>query len=88
MTNNTLSTEQSLETERRSIRDNGIAFSRQEQFESVVGVETSFGLDEREPAAAIGVCGLLERLSGRYLQEDITGQVLSTAKSIQVELTQ
>ncbi|WP_229504854.1 IclR family transcriptional regulator [Natrinema versiforme] len=86
-TDSTISNRQSLDAELRSIRDNEIAFSREEQFEGVVGVGTSFGLDERAPAAAIGVCGPLERLSGRYLQEDITGQVLSTAKSIQVELT-
>lgn len=76
-----------LATELQQVRDNGIAFSREEQFDGIVGVGTSFGLDERGPAAAIGICGPLERLSGRYLKEDITGQVISTAKSIQVDLT-
>lgn len=87
VTDHATSDGQSLERELRSIRENGVAFSREEQFEGVVGVGTSFGLDERAPAAAIGVCGPLDRLSGRHLQEDITGQVISTAKSIQVELT-
>ncbi|WP_273837403.1 IclR family transcriptional regulator [Halococcus sp. PRR34] len=87
MTDHTISNRELLETELRSIRENEIAFSREEQSEEVVGVGASFGLDKRAPAAAIGVCGPLDRLSGRYLQEDITGQVISTAKSIQVELT-
>ncbi|EFW94035.1 transcriptional regulator [Haladaptatus paucihalophilus DX253] len=86
VTDHTISDRQSLETELRSIRDKGIAFSREEQFEGVVGIGISFGLDERAPAAAIGICGPRGQLSGRYLQEDITGQVISTAKSIQVEL--
>ena len=87
VTEHSISNRESLETELRSIRENEIAFSREEQSEGVVGVGTSFGLDERAPAAAIGVVGPSDRLSGRYLQEDITGQVISTAKAIQVELT-
>ncbi len=86
VTDHTISDRQSLETELRSIRDKGIAFSKEEQFEGVIGVGISFGLDQRAPAAAIGICGPLNQLSGRYLQEDITGQLISTAKSIQVEL--
>lgn len=87
VTNHSISNRQSLETELGSIRENEVAFSREEQFAGIVGVGISFGLDERAPVAAIGVCGPLDRLSGRHLQEDIIGQVISTAKSIQVELT-
>jgi DNA-binding IclR family transcriptional regulator len=87
VTEHTITDRETLEKELRSIQENAIAFSREEQAEGVVGVGTAFGLDERAPVAAIGVCGPLDRLSGRYLQEDITGQVISTAKSIQVELT-
>ncbi|GAB3673362.1 IclR family transcriptional regulator [Halopiger thermotolerans] len=87
VTDNTISSERSLESELRSIRENDIAFSREEQTDGVVGVGTTVGLDERAPAAAIGVAGPSDRLSGRYLQEDITGQVISTAKAIQVDLT-
>lgn len=76
-----------LDRELRTIRENGVAFCRGEQFERIVGVATPIGLNERGPAAAVGVCGPLDLLSGRYLEEDITGQVISTAKSIQVDLT-
>ncbi|RDZ63882.1 IclR family transcriptional regulator [Haloferax sp. Atlit-12N] len=76
-----------LRGELRTIRENGISFCREEQSAGVIGVGTSIALTERAPAAAIGVCGPSSRLTGRYLEEDITGQVISTAKSIQVELT-
>lgn len=87
VTAHSISDRQTLHTELQRVRDDGFAFSREEQFDGIVGVATSFGLDERGPAAAIGVCGPQDRLSGRYLKEDITGQVISTAKSIQVNLT-
>ena len=87
VTEHSISDKQSLHTALQAVRDNGVAFSREEQFDGIVGVATSFGLDKRGPAAAIGVCGPQDRLSGRYLKEDITGQVISTAKSIQVDLT-
>lgn len=86
-TKQTISDRDALFSAIRAIRDNNIAFAREEQFEGVVGVGTSVGLGERAPAAAIGVCGPTDRLTGRYLKEDITGQVISTAKSIQVDLT-
>ncbi|MFC7027399.1 IclR family transcriptional regulator [Halomicroarcula sp. GCM10025324] len=71
----------------RGVRDEGVAFCRGEQFESIVGVAAPVTADEEGRMAALGVCGPVDRLHGRYLEEDITGQVLSTAKAIQVELT-
>ena len=87
MTTETVTIPETLDAELRSIRDNGVSFCRGEQLSDVVGVATAIGLDERGPEAAIGVCGPSSELSGRYLEEDILGQVISTAKSIQVELT-
>lgn len=69
------------------IRDDGIAFCREEQYDDIIGVASPIVTDEANRAAAIGLYGPVERLNGRYLEEDITGQVLSTAKSIQVTLT-
>jgi DNA-binding IclR family transcriptional regulator len=88
LTNETLTIGDSLRSELRNIRVNGVAFCREEQFEGIVGVAAPVSLDSRGPAAAVGVCGPIDRLTGRYLEEDITGQVISTAKSIQVGLTQ
>ena len=86
LTDGTLTVPQALRSELSTIRESGVSFCRGEQFSDVVGVATTVSLGERAPAAAIGVCGPSERLSGRYLEEDITGQVISTAKSIQIDL--
>lgn len=83
----TLTDPDSLAVELENVRESAIAFCRGEQFEGVVGVAAPIGLDERGPAAAIGLCGPRERLAGRYLEEDITGQVISAAKSVQANLT-
>lgn len=69
------------------IRTDGVAFCRGEQFEGVVGLAAPIPSYNGSRRAAIGVCGPTKRLSGRYLEEDILGQVISTSKSIQVELT-
>lgn len=57
---------------------------REQPVEIVPRVEPLTG---RDGNARLLVRGPLDRPSGHHLQEDITGQVISTAKSIQVELT-
>lgn len=86
LTDDTLTIPETLNSELSTIRESGVSFCRGEQFSDVVGVATAVDLGERAPAAAIGVCGPSKRLSGRYLEEDITGQVISTAKTIQIDL--
>lgn len=83
----TVSDPDELRTQIRRIRDDEVAFSREERGENVVSVATSLPTGDEHTTAALGIHGPSERLSGRYLEEDITGQVLSTAKSIRVELT-
>ena len=88
MTNETITISETLYSELRTIRDSGISFSREEQFADMIGVATAIEKNERGPRMAVGVCGPSRRLSGRYLEEDITGQVISTAKSIEIELSE
>lgn len=76
-----------LTDELRQIRDDGVAFCRGEQYEGVIGVAAPLSQINGSRIAAMGVCGPVNRLNGRYLREDITGQVLSTTKSVQVDLT-
>ncbi|RDI70150.1 IclR family transcriptional regulator [Halopelagius longus] len=83
----TITDRDELEAELRRIRDNGFSFCRGEQFEGIVGVAAAVPNAGGDRTAAVGVCGPADRLNGRYLEEDITGQVLSTTKSIQVDLT-
>lgn len=87
LTKETVTIPETLENELETIRESGVSFCREEQYTDVIEAGTSISLGPRAPAAAIGVCGPSERLSGRYLEEDITGQVISTAKSIEIDLT-
>lgn len=87
LTEATITDTDALEDQISRIRDDGIAFCREEQYEGIVGVAAPIYTGEADYVAALGVCGPVDRLSGRYLEEDVTGQVLSTAKSVQVTLT-
>lgn len=87
-TSATITDPEELRTELRGIRDNALAFCRGEQYEGIVGIAVSVTTASADRTAAIGICGPVDRLNGRYLEEDITGQVLSTAKSAQVDLRQ
>jgi DNA-binding IclR family transcriptional regulator len=70
----------------RRIREDGVSFCREEQFVDTVGVAAPIRTDPPARSLALGVVGPTDRLSGRYLEEDVTGQVLSTANAVQVEL--
>lgn len=85
-TDATITDPSALRTELRRVRDDGFAFCRGEHTEDVVGVAAPIPETETSRATALGICGPAQSLSGRYLEEDITGQVLSTTKTIQVNL--
>jgi DNA-binding IclR family transcriptional regulator len=76
-----------LQTELRRVRDDGFAFCRGEYRDGIVGVAAPIPETDNSRPAALGVCGPARSLNGRYLEEDVTGQVLSTTKTIQVEFT-
>jgi DNA-binding IclR family transcriptional regulator len=82
----TITDSSALRTELQRVRDDGFAFCRGEHTEGVVGVAAPIPETDASRTAALGVCGPARSLSGRYLKEDITGQVLSTTKTIQVDL--
>lgn len=69
------------------IRDDGIAFSKEEQFDGIVGVAAPLPQTNDVRPAAISVAGSADTLHGRHFEEDVTGQVVSTTKAINVELT-
>lgn len=77
-----------LRHELRRIQDDGVAFCREEHLEGYVGVAAPIDVEGQPRPAALGVVGPKDRLTGRYLEEDVTGQVIRTARSIQVELTE
>lgn len=85
-TDATVTESSTLRTELRRVRDDGFAFCRGEYVEGIIGVAAPIPETATSRTAALGVCGPVRSLNGRYLEEDITGQVLSTTTTIQVDL--
>lgn len=85
-TESTITDPDVLTDQLRRIRDDGVSFCREEQFVDIVGVAAPIRAETTPQPLALGVVGPMDRLSGRYLEEDVTGQVLSTANAVQVEL--
>jgi DNA-binding IclR family transcriptional regulator len=88
LTDRTITGPETLLEEVDNIRDSGVSFCREEQYSGVVGVGAPIDADESVHTAALAIVGPIERLHGRYFEEDLVGQVVSTANRIEVELTE
>jgi DNA-binding IclR family transcriptional regulator len=86
-TDSTITDSEELRERIRQVQDSGISFCREEQTEGVVSAAAPIETRSKHSTAALGVYGPAERLQGRYLEEDLTGQILSAAKSVRVELS-
>jgi DNA-binding IclR family transcriptional regulator len=86
-TDRTIQTASALRAELRSVADRGLAFDRGEAFEGVRGVAAPVRA-EGEAVAALTVVGPAARLSGKRLEEDLTGLVLSAAKRVELTLAE
>ena len=78
-TDRTLDARGSLRDELRSVKDRGLAFDRGELISDMRGVAAPVTAGG-SVVGAIGVQGPHERFSGKRLEEDLPGLVLSTAK--------
>ena len=87
-TRHTITDPDELRRKLRKIRDDGVSFCRGEQFSGIIGIGAPIEYIGESRHAALAVVGPAERLNGRYLEEDLAGQVISTAKSIEVALTE
>ncbi|MEF8852388.1 MAG: IclR family transcriptional regulator C-terminal domain-containing protein [Haloarculaceae archaeon] len=87
-TDSTVTDRGELEAEIRRIRDSSVAFCREEQYDGVVGVAAPIGSGESDRGAALMIEGPSERLRGRYFEEDLVGQVVSTVNEIEVAFTE
>lgn len=87
-TDRTVTDRDELERRLRKVRDDGVAFCREEQFSGIIGVGAPIRETDGSRHAALGVVGPAERFNGRYLEEDLAGQVISTANAIEVALTE
>ena len=76
-----------LRAELRSVADRGLAYDRGEYFEGMRGVAAPVR-GEDSIVAAVAVLGPGERLSGKRLEEDLPGLVLSAAKSVELALAE
>jgi DNA-binding IclR family transcriptional regulator len=87
-TDRTVGTRSDLQDELRSVRDRGLAFDRGELFGDMRSVAAPIRRDDngKTPAGALAVSGPAERLSGKRLEEDLPGMVLSAAKRVELEL--
>lgn len=84
---NTLTDREQLRAELQRIRDEGVAFAREEHADGLQSVAAPIRVEEGQQVAAVAVTGSTDRLSGKRLEEDVTGLVVSTAKAIEVELS-
>lgn len=89
LTNTTPSTvtdEAALASELQDIREGGVASARGEWLEDWHGVAYPITRGTDGPVGAVSVSGPVDELTGWTLDEEISGQIVSTVESIEVEL--
>jgi len=84
-TDQTITDEQVLRHELQTVRDQGLAFDRGELRPDRRGVAAPVVTDDGTTVGAVGVSGPTDRMSGKRLEEDMPGLVLSAANKIAVE---
>lgn len=72
--------------ELRTVREQSVAFDREEKADGTRSVAAPLTSDEGYAVGAVCVTGPADRMSGKRLEEDITGLVVSSASSISVDL--
>ncbi|MCU4800549.1 IclR family transcriptional regulator [Halobacteria archaeon HArc-gm2] len=82
-TEKTITDERALERELRSVRDQRVAFDREEFIDGHQCVASPVVDGDGEPVGAVSVTGNIHHMSGKRLEEDVTGLVTSAAKSIE-----
>lgn len=85
LTDKTIDSSEELRRELRSIRDRGLAFERGEHLPSVQCVAAPI-TTAQGPVGAISVSGSIDQMSGKKLEEDLAGLVVSTTNEIELDL--
>jgi DNA-binding IclR family transcriptional regulator len=86
-TNRTITEFDALREELRSIKDSRLAFDRGEAYTGMRAVAAPIRTADHPPAA-LAVLGPGERFSGKRLEEDLPGLVLSAAKQVELALAE
>ncbi len=79
--------ETALFEELQTVREQSVAFDREERADGTRSVAASLTTENGRSFGAVCVTGPAERMSGKRLEEDITGLVVSSANSISVDLS-
>lgn len=72
--------------ELRTVREQSVAFDREARSDGTRSVAAPLTTDEGRVVGAVCVTGPANRMSGKRLEEDVTGLVVSSANSISVDL--
>ncbi|GGC68503.1 IclR family transcriptional regulator [Haloferax sulfurifontis] len=86
-TANTITERNELKSKLQAIRDQGVAYDRQEQSDDYRGVAAPVLDDDGRPLGAIEVLGPPPRMSGKRLEEDTVGLVVSGARNVENKLS-
>jgi DNA-binding IclR family transcriptional regulator len=85
-TKKTITDRQELERELSSVRDQRIAFDREEFISGYQCVASPVIDQNGKSIGAVSVTGNIQHMSGKHLEEDVTGLVISAAKSFENKL--
>lgn len=83
---NTITSRENLFEELERIRDDGIAFDRQERIEGIRSVAARLPQDGDEPNAAISLSAPISRMSGERFEETIPERLGNIAQTISIKL--
>ncbi len=83
ITEKTLTDRTALQRELQSVRDQRVAFDREEFTAGYQCVGSPVVDSSAHPVGAVSVSGSIDEMAGKRLEEDTTGLVVSTAKSIE-----
>lgn len=84
-TDKTITDRTELNRALRSVRDRGLAFERGEHLPSIQCVAAPITTPDGD-VGAITVAGNVDRLTGKKLEEDVAGLVVSTSNAVEVSL--
>lgn len=85
-TGKTITDPSSLEEELQSVRDRRVAFDREEFVPGIQCVASPILDNDGRPLGAVSVTGNTQHMSGKRLEEDVVGLVLSAAKDVEREV--
>ncbi|GAB7021323.1 IclR family transcriptional regulator [Halostagnicola bangensis] len=86
-TEKTITTKDELTEELQSVRDRGLAFERGEHVPSIQCVGAPITTPSGS-VASITAAGNIDKMSGKKLEEDIAGLVISASNAVEVSLLQ